>query len=127
MSDDDDHGSNRNVLKRLPGRLVDLPIRDPLVSTVLTRTPIGPYPGFELKNVDTGAGRSSSRESHRSKNEPTALTRLAFKEIPVCKENGQLGLSCTSPRATSLPVDSKVKFHCLFNLYKIMIFRFFQQ
>lgn len=112
---DDDHNSTRNVLKRLPGRLVDLPIKDPLISTVLTRTrtPIGPYPVFELRNVDTGAGPSSSRESRRSKNEPNALTRLAFKEIAFCKDNGQLALSCTPPRATSLPVDSKVRFHYL--------------
>eukprot|EP00210_Caulerpa_lentillifera_P008731 g8328.t1 len=100
--------SDRNVLKRLPGRLIDLPTKDPLISSNLDKTPLGPYPGFELRNFDNDEETSSSRyDNNQMKNEPKALTRLALVESPFLKNNGRQTPPCIPPWATNLPVDKK--------------------
>lgn len=75
----------------------------------MTRTPVGPYPGFELRNFDNGDETNSSRDDRDSmKKEPRALTRLTLMESPFLKDNGRQTPPCIPPWATNLPTDKKV-------------------
>eukprot|EP00210_Caulerpa_lentillifera_P001184 g1140.t1 len=102
-----DEDSVKTLLKRLPGRLIDLPTKDSVVSK-LRKAPLGPYPGFELKTtVDTVTEANLTSENQLVDNEPNALTRLSLVELPFQGSSSTKIPPCAPPQSMNHPVLSK--------------------